>query len=446
MMRQSIQALLLLTVVFTTTLAAETISQHEPSLFDPYREPARPLAINSGWTARAQRAANTAPFTSLEAGQKPSSPAQLDPLGPVSPSNPQRLTQSFPSPIRQEDSGRIHSRWSPNRAHDQRLNAVQNDVRFYHQENHWATAVAVSGWDLQLRGLVMTKDNSASQSLVSNPSGSQLTTRDADLDTAGGFEASLSKQLANDKRVELVYWGLFTSGDSAELHEPTGGFESELDINGLSYGAGGTSLTDAVDAAQDIGLARGFQYHNLEMNWGGSTRSDQIELDYFAGFRFFKASEDLSLSMDEQQLASQGDNHLFGFQLGSLLHWQPSQQLEWHVGVKAGVFANAITLQTQFRSADGFVYAGDQSSPLNVDSSQTKDDVAMLGQIDLGFLYRCSDRCRITAGYRMVAVTGLALPANQLAQPLQNFTTSPQLQSNESILLHGAYMGLEYDF
>ena len=51
MMRQSIQALFLLTVVFTTTLAAETISQHEPSLFDPYREPARPLAINSGWTA-----------------------------------------------------------------------------------------------------------------------------------------------------------------------------------------------------------------------------------------------------------------------------------------------------------------------------------------------------------------------------------------------------------
>jgi len=38
------------------------------------------------------------------------------------------------------------------------------------------------------------------------------------------------------------------------------------------------------------------------------------------------------------------------------------------------------------------------------------------------------------------------VPANQLAQPLQNFTTGPQLQSNESILLHGACMGLEYDF
>ena len=50
--------------------------------------------------------------------------------------------------------------------------------------------------------------------------------------------------------------------------------------------------------------------------------------------------------------------------------------------------------------------------------SQTKDDVAMLGQLDVGFTYHWSDRFRLTSGYRMVGVTGLSLTTNQLSQDL----------------------------
>ena len=89
----------------------------------------------------------------------------------------------------------------------------------------------------------MTSSNTAVQSLAQNSSGQILTTEDADLDTAGGFEAIIRKALPDQTRGEVVYWGLFTAGDQAMLEDASGSIETTLDISGLSYGNAGDSLS-----------------------------------------------------------------------------------------------------------------------------------------------------------------------------------------------------------
>ena len=440
MIRRLPPALILLTVIMTTGLAAETISQHEPTLFDPYREPARPLSASAGWTSRAQATTTTAPTTPLRPGVISQSPADLSSERSAQP--PRSLTQPLGTPIQSLPQNKLGSRWTSNRQHQQRLSAVQKDARFYQQEDSAKTRRL----DFRLRGLIMTKDNAVNRQLAYDQAGASLSTRDADLDSVGGFEAMLSKGLGNDQRVDLTYWGLFTAGDTANLNDSNAPIEFALDLEGLHYGPADAPLTEIFDGASQVSLSRNFQYHNLELNWTGSGRNESIDFDYLAGFRYFKASESLHLDVDDVVLSARDENHMLGLQLGGLVHWQPREQLELHAGIKFGVFANVINHHAQIQGSAGYAMAGDLSSPLAATQSLNKDDFATLGQFDLGLQYHWNDRCRMTTGYRIVGINGLALPTDQLAQSLESIATGTQVHSNGSILLHGIYVGLEYDF
>lgn len=128
------------------------------------------------------------------------------------------------------------------------------------------------------------------------------------------------------------------------------------------------------------------------------------------------------------------------------MHWQPQQQLEIHTGVKFGIFANAIDHQLRVQGPEGFAYSGTQASAQQLNQALQASEAATLGQIDLGFTYHCSERLRLTTGYRIVAVTGLSLPSNQWQQNLATLAESPKVHTDGSMMLHGAYLGLEYDF
>lgn len=441
-MRQLPLALFLLVAAATASLTGETISQHEPTLFDPYREPARPLSQASQWTSRVQTPANPGLLNSTTPGQRPQSPATLKHPQGQSPSQ-QRVGTPQPNPIHHGAVG-LRSQWTGNRQYQQRLNAVQNDARFYQQENN-QTGSSKKKLDFKIRGLIMTSSNAAVQSLAQNSSGQMMTTEDTDLDTAGGFEAILRKTLPDQTRGEVVYWGLFTAGEQATLEDASGSIETTLDISGLSYGNAGDPLVSQISAGQAI-LQRDYQYHNLEMNWGGTATGEQVRLEYLAGIRYFKASEDLNLQIGDFALAGQDDNHLLGIQVGALLNWQPKQQLQVHAGVKFGIFANAIDHQLRLQGSEGFAYAGSGASANDLNQSLNKTAAATLGQLDLGFTYQWTDRFQVTSGYRIVGITGLSLTSNQLSQGLAALASNPSVHTSGSMLLHGAYVGLAYDF
>ena len=72
-----------------------------------------------------------------------------------------------------------------------------------------------------------------------------------------------------------------------------------------------------------------------------------------------------------------------------------------------------------------------------------KDDVSMLGEIDLGVTYQIRERWRAFFGYRAAAVTGVGLSTNQLPTDFSNLTEAGVIQSNGSLILHGGYAGIE---
>ena len=114
----------------------------------------------------------------------------------------------LPSPIYNGIAG-PRWQWTGNRQYQQRLNTSQNEARFYQNKNQKQQAVRPK-LDFYVRVLVMNKDNNPIQPLAQGSGGQRITTQDADLDTAGGFEATLRKALPDQTRGELVYWGLFT--------------------------------------------------------------------------------------------------------------------------------------------------------------------------------------------------------------------------------------------
>ena len=69
-----------------------------------------------------------------------------------------------------------------------------------------------------------------------------------------------------------------------------------------------------------------------------------------------------------------------------------------------------------------------------------------MGEADLGLGYQLSSSVRLTIGYRLIGVTGVALAPDQIPY---NFTDANELRrinSNGSLLLHGVYGGLNYCF
>ena len=159
-MRQLFIALFLLATA-VTSLTGETISQHEPTLFDPYRELARPLSRPSQWTSRTQTSSNLALLHDTTSEQNPKSPATLKPQGPLP--FQQRVTTPHPNPIHHGATG-LRSQWTSNRQYQQRLHAVQNDARFYQQKNNQSGS-SKKKLDFKIRGLIMTSSNTAVQSL-----------------------------------------------------------------------------------------------------------------------------------------------------------------------------------------------------------------------------------------------------------------------------------------
>jgi hypothetical protein len=94
---------------------------------------------------------------------------------------------------------------------------------------------------------------------------------------------------------------------------------------------------------------------------------------------------------------------------------------------------------------DALIYAGPfNGRPYNY--SLRKNDVAMMGELNVGSYFMVSQSVRLNIGYRAIGVAGVALSPDQI--PV-NFTDGADIQrvdSNGSLILHGAYFGLQKCF
>ncbi len=215
-----------------------------------------------------------------------------------------------------------------------------------------------------------------------------------------------------------------------------------------------------VDGAAAHRLQQDFDFYSVELNFLSfyNRPCDRWSYSWLAGARFVRFDEDLLFtsslydsnfdgSVDELNELVSTENNLIGFQIGGTSRYWVSRKLSLNMGTKLGVYGNHIRQRQFLGGAAGpalvnNIFSSEFGRPLDVDTS--KNDVAFLGELNLGMSYRLTRNLNATIGYRAMAVTGVALASHQLQTHLDSIQEMELIDSNGSLILHGGYAGLEF--
>ena len=328
----------------------------------------------------------------------------------------------------------------------------------------------------------------------------QLTdSRDANPDLIGGFEVRFGRFFnCGQNAIEAIYWGVIPSDGDAPYPEDgitivragsaRGNLDGILNWDDLNYN--GRTAEWWVNHGVAHAVFRESEFHNIEINWlyfcgqgismagGGCTPCgaanaccppdpcgcsdpcgwDRFRFAWLFGVRYFKFRDELMFGADTVDGVFTGapeeiyydietDNNLTGVQLGGLGRYYLTPRLAFDFGHKVGLFGNHIEHQSTIGGAAGLAMINNGPNyGRYYDVNTTKDDAAILGELNVGLSYNLSCRWIATVGYRAVGVVGVALPTNQIYPDLRGINDVEIVDSNGSLILHGGYVGLAYAF
>ncbi len=327
-------------------------------------------------------------------------------------------------------------------------------------------------------GLVMMRDYESVVPLSydpTSPQASTLSSDDSDFTAMGGVEAILGRHYANGLGWQLGYWGLYPGEQSWEV----GGFpdSQRSGLSDVNYTAAGFGTNDGLswfDAGVAHRVYRQNEIHNLEFNLLSSLplclptcnpcfddcadpSVPRYTVSMFGGLRYFNFDEffgyrstvEGSFTNDARDLYHnlRVDNHLVGLQLGGHLDFRLRRKLTLTGGTKVGAFANYMEHEQELRGPSG--YATINSGPSvgrDYDFESDKTDLAMLGELSLGLAYQMTKSWKVTGGYRALGISGVALAPNQISANYASQSEAENINSEGSLILHGAYFGIEFAY
>ncbi len=302
---------------------------------------------------------------------------------------------------------------------------------------------------------------------------------------------------------EVVYWGLTEDDQQAIVTDgwaDTDRIYSQINYTGLQYdrdgAAGGTygnrPLNDYADYDMPINdpavdtnnvrilgvRARNyFTAQNLELNFirfplAGCNTCDpccppRFTLNGICGMRYLNLDETLQYAtmfttVDGGGIPNGGepttftgfrpdannwfhdidvDNNLFGFQFGSNMNWLLGSRWSAFCDTQMGIYGNRITSLQRVWGGGEVTWVG-STNEVRVRSRKT--DVSFLGELRAGLGYQISCNCRLTAAYRVIGVTGVALAGEQIPGNWSSSEYVGIIDSNDSLVLHGIQWGAEW--
>jgi hypothetical protein len=288
-----------------------------------------------------------------------------------------------------------------------------------------------------------------------------LDARDAASDLLPGVEARVTRfDTCAMAGWEALYWGLYPTDGTAYAYDSdvTGDLNSILNFDQLNYNGGPAGAY--VDDAQVHRLRATTEFQNVELNrlWGVARACGGCspwQLRALAGFRYLRYVDGLQLAADTTDTMFTGEtdelyytidaeNNLYGLQLGGTAERNRGGPWTALFGAKAGVYANDASATSHIGGAAGTATVN--NGPNNGRAwlvEANKCDVAFVGEIRAGVARRASCHWRVLADYRVVAVSGVALPTNQIFHDLRGLQDVERLGTNGNVLLHGLFVGAE---
>lgn len=345
-------------------------------------------------------------------------------------------------------------------------------------------------WAVWSAGLILGRANQCDRpvSIDSTTLQNVMSTNNVEQDWSGGFEVGAAWIMPNCcNALSVSYWGLFPTNQSAYVNAAnyaTGVRPALANIDRLAYNDGTTTddvfnwMTTASGAHR---VAMGQNYNNVEINFLGNTQAWGLtpfgsgcsggcngcnpcgacgpscwQFGWLAGLRYFQYNEYFLFQSDEDDTTfnDAGDldelsyrinttNNLWGFQFGGQGAWYVCDCFSFYGAGKFGVYNNNITSYQYLsgQAGDAYINAGDFNGT-SVRYSNSRNALAGVGQFDLGARYQLGCHWSLYGGYRVVAISGVATAPSQIPQNWANPVND--ICANETVILHGAYLGAQF--
>lgn len=337
-------------------------------------------------------------------------------------------------------------------------------------------------WFFSLNGLVFNRDNDDDVMLTFQTGDGEplLTTRDAEMDWSGGFEARFGRYFnCGRNAIEASYWGIYPSAQTSTVFAAgaLGDLNTPLTFDSLVIPGSGLNVIDFFNAgtAQLNQVRRSYEAHNVEVNLlglagfggaGGCCGSScggcggGLTFTYLLGPRLLRFSENMLFASDVADTTFTGTadelayiidvkNSLVGFQLGGRADWCLGRRLGLYSGIKFGIYGNEMRQCQTIQDGLGDiaeVTAGPFAGEF-YDIKSRGTDFSTLGELDLGMALRISPCWSVNLGYRVVGVSGVALAPSQIPRSFfDNLQEVRRIDSNGDLILHGGYAGLNFNY
>jgi hypothetical protein len=330
--------------------------------------------------------------------------------------------------------------------------------------------------------LLMTRSVCGVPTSVDTDPTTVLNTSDVQGDWFGGFEIGAGWCFnGGQNAVEVVYWGLFPSLQHGEFYgaNALGALNPHPAINfsTLDYSDGfntGTAFEWYEDAERHH-IQSSYSVNSVEVNllgtccgcggpfgcaaagcgpsnYGGSPWG----FGWIGGFRYFNFDENLLFCTDDVDTTFDGSdgelhydiqttNNLYGVQLGGGINRCIGCKWSLYGVGKVGAFLNDSSMEQSVYGPNGYATVNTgvyDTQEFRVRESE--NSLAMVGQLDLGARYQINCRWSAQFGYRVVAVSGVALTAPNIPRDFADLEAVADYDHCSSVILHGGYAGVTF--
>ena len=320
------------------------------------------------------------------------------------------------------------------------------------------------GWYVGVYGLLMARDAQEHFTFSFDTASEDIQftdAKDADSGFSGGFAAVVGHYFnCGCNAFEGVYWGWFPENATTFTFagNAAGSLNGIFNWDSLDYN--GVTMDTLVDNAAVHAVFRENDAQNVEINIlsFSSNCGGPVRFTALGGFRYFRFHDRIIFAADQDDTGFSGEvdevfydvdlvNNLLGFQFGGVSSYCVGQRWSFNAGAKVGFFSNHVEHRSHIGGAAGTAVINNGPNAgraFLVDNS--KNDVSFLTEVFGGVGFSITPRWTISAGYRAIAITGLGLPTDQIYPDLRGINDVETIESQGSLILHGAFLGAQFCF
>ena len=286
-------------------------------------------------------------------------------------------------------------------------------------------------WTFQAGAIFLHRQRPDSQSLISDPAiaGSGLNARGFNPGWGTGFDASLIQHrvFGSNNDLELRYFQISDWNDTQTLR--LNGSPLVINTNPPTFITGGRNIISQYSSSLvDTEL-------NLRHRAGN-------RVTWIGGFRYLQFNDRLNTQLiidtgvDNINYNVSARNDLFGLQAGALFDLFSSCDCCIQLYGKAGLYAN--------QSVHNTAMACNCTPPETFSANGQSTQLATVGEFGVTGSRRIWRNLALRGGYQVIGLSGVATAPGQF--PVTNLISQSGLNNNDSVLFHGATLGLELTY